>query len=71
MENIQQELPRINNLVGRIIDFESGAMDEEDIIPFFSDLIKTGTIWGLQGSYQRYAQDLIREGILDGSGNIL
>ena len=50
------------DLVGRIMDFESGQMDENQIVPFFQDLIDTGMAWQLQGSYGRAAARLIRQG---------
>ena len=50
------------DIVGKIIDYESGEMNEEEIVKFFQELIDTGTINGLQGSYQRMANNLIKAG---------
>lgn len=51
------------DLVGKIMDFESGQMDsEEAVIEFFQELVDTGLAWQLQGSYGRTAQALIESG---------
>ncbi len=49
-------------ILDRIIEFESELMEEEEVTSFFQELIDTGTINHLQGSYQRIAMDLIRSG---------
>lgn len=48
--------------VDKIIAYESGDMDEVDIINFFQEMINDGTVWQLQGSYGRMAKNLIDEG---------
>ena len=51
------------DVVGKIIDFETGAMEtKEEVIEFFQELIDTGLAWTLQGSYGRMAKTLIEEG---------
>lgn len=45
-----------------IIAFESGQASEEEIIAGFQALIDDGTIWHLQGTYQRVAHTLIESG---------
>ena len=47
-----------------IIAFEAGELDEEQTIALFQELCDTGTIFHLQGSYQRIAQQLIHEGLV-------
>jgi hypothetical protein len=37
----------------------------------FSDMVKDGTVWLLQGSYRRTAEVFIFNKILDEQGNIL
>lgn len=50
------------DVVGQIIAFESGEMDEDETIDFFQQLIDTGLAWTLQGSYGRAAAALIEAG---------
>ena len=47
-----------------IIAFENGELDEDEVIALFQELCDTGTIFHLQGSYQRIAQQLIHEGLV-------
>jgi len=49
--------------VDKIIKYESGDMDEHELIEFFQGLIDSGMAWKLQGSYGRMAMHLINEGI--------
>lgn len=58
------------NLADKIIDYESGELSDEDIVDLFSELVKFGMAWSLQGSYGRMADNLIGQGILDESGEI-
>ena len=58
-------------LVDKIIAYEGGELPEEEILELFSELIKTGTIYTLQGCYQRTAQSLIDNGYISGKGEIL
>lgn len=48
--------------VDRIIQLEEGQLGEEEIIDLFQDLIDTGQINHLQGSYQRTASTLVNAG---------
>jgi hypothetical protein len=48
-----------------IIAYESGELDDNDIIVGFQHLIDDGTVWTLQGSYGRQAQRLIDAGYCD------
>jgi hypothetical protein len=52
----------IINVVDFIIDFESGTLCNDAIIEGFQKLIDSGTVWQLQGSYGRTAQQLIDQG---------
>ena len=49
-------------LVDKIIEFESGEMEPEQIVEFFQELIDSGMAWKLQGSYGRTAMALIEAG---------
>lgn len=53
-----------DNIVGRLIAFESGALGEEQIIDLFQDLVDTGMAWELQGTYGRTALSLINSGFV-------
>jgi hypothetical protein len=52
----------VSDLVGQIIDYESGTMDQEEAVRFFQGLIDSGMAWTLQGSYGRTAKALIDAG---------
>jgi hypothetical protein len=52
----------VADLVGQIIDYECGTMDEEEAVSFFQSLIDNGMAWTLQGSYGRTAKALIDAG---------
>lgn len=47
-----------------IIAFEAGELDETEVIALFQELCDTGTIYHLQGSYQRIAQQMIQDGLI-------
>jgi hypothetical protein len=50
--------------VSQLIAYESGELAEEEVYELFQDLVATGTINHLQGSYQRHADALISEGLI-------
>ena len=54
----------VHDLAARIMDFESGQLDEEQVVDLFQDLVDTGLAWTLQGSYGRAAQRLIDDGFV-------
>ncbi len=59
------------DLVGHIIEFENGELNDEDALKLFSHLIKTGLAWTLQGCYGRAATALIDNGHISEDGEIL
>ena len=59
------------DVVGQIIDYESGQLEPAKILELFSELIKTRLVWSLQGSYGRQAQALIEGGYISEQGEIL
>ena len=50
------------DVVGFIMAFESGQLDDDAIIAGFQYLIDSGLVWSLQGSYGRTAAGLIETG---------
>lgn len=60
-----------DNLVDYIIEYESEGLEDEDMLGFFSYLIKTGQVWQLQGHYGRTAKAIIDAGYIDESGKVL
>lgn len=57
------------DVTNRIIDYECGHLDDRDTLRLFSELVKTGMAWTLQGHYGRTAQALIDDGWLEADGN--
>jgi hypothetical protein len=58
------------DLVGAIIDYESGDLNDRDSLELFCHLIKTGQCWSLQGHYGRTATQLIEGGYINCSGDL-
>lgn len=53
-----------------IISYENGELDNKGIIELFSELIKNGMAWTLQGHFGRSARNLIANGLLTEKGEI-
>ena len=49
--------------INNIIKYESGEMNQEEVIEFFQELINSGAAWTLQGHYGRTALRLIEYGL--------
>lgn len=49
--------------VDKIIAYECGDMDFDEVVDFFQEMINDGTVWTLQGAYGRMAANLIQEGL--------
>jgi hypothetical protein len=58
-------------LTSKIIAYESGEGDANDVLELFSGLIRSGLVWSLQGHYGRTATMLIEKGYLNYEGKIL
>jgi hypothetical protein len=58
------------NLIDKIIAYESGDMGDAQKVYFFSELIRNGMAWTLQGHYGRTANMLIQSGIIMRDGDI-
>lgn len=50
--------------ITKIIAFEAGELDDEQVFELFQYLVNTGIINHLQGSYGRIAQQLLEEGLI-------
>ena len=50
------------DVVGQIMAFEQGELDNEEFFALFQFLLDSGMIYSLQGSYQRMAEELILAG---------
>jgi hypothetical protein len=60
----------MENLVSKIISYESGDLSNNEIYELFQELVDTGMAWKLQGSYGRVAQGLIELGIIEPSVSV-
>lgn len=60
----------MSDLVGQIMAYESGELSNAEMLDLFSELIRTGTVWHLQGVYGRTANALIESAILTPLGEI-
>jgi hypothetical protein len=49
--------------IDKIIRYEQGEMDEQEVVTFFQDLIDSGLAWELQGHYGRTAQRFLDAGL--------
>lgn len=56
--------------ISKLIRYEGGEMEFDEMLELFSELVKSGEAWQLQGSYGRVASDLIRDGYLTANGEI-
>ena len=61
----------MSDLVGQLMAYESGELDDTETLELFSELIKSGTIAHLQGAYGRDANAMIQNGLLSPDGDIL
>jgi hypothetical protein len=50
--------------VNKIIAYENGEMDEEEMVDLFQGLVDSGMAWRLQGHYGRTAAALIDAGLV-------
>lgn len=52
-------------MLTKIMAYEQGELDARGTLELFSELLRTGMIRGLQGSYHRAAARLLDVGYLD------
>lgn len=50
------------NVAAALWDYETGALDLEQVVELFQHLVDTGLAWSLQGHYGRTAAALIEAG---------
>lgn len=55
----------MKDLTDKIIRFEDGDLDTEELVELFQYLVDTGKAWTLQGFYGRTAQALIDRGYVE------
>jgi hypothetical protein len=58
-------------MIDKILEYESGDLSFSQVVELFSELVKNGMAWTLQGHYGRTAQALIDAGYLNKKGDIL
>ena len=57
--------------INLISAYESGELENKNILKLFSKIIKNGQAWILQGHYGRTASSLIEAGYINSKGKIL
>ena len=55
----------MDDVVGKIMSFEEGELENEEVFALFQFLLDSGMIYSLQGSYQRMAEDLLLAGKIE------
>lgn len=63
--SLAKAAPAPFDVVGFIIAAETGDLSPLEYLEGIGHLIRTGTVWGLQGSWQRAAQSCVQAGFLD------
>lgn len=54
-----------SNYFQGILDYEEGVLEDDEVIALFEYLISSGIVWQLQGSYGRFANYLIEQGLVE------
>ncbi len=48
----------------KILMFEAGELEADEVVDLFQELLNTGLCWELQGSYGRTARQFIDQGMI-------
>ena len=51
-------------IAGQLMAYESGELEEPEVVALFQFLLDSGMVCHLQGSYQRMAQQLLDAGLI-------
>ena len=62
-------MPKKKQTIDYIMDYEMGNLSDLDTLKLFSELIKNGMAWTLQGHYGRTAKHLIENEYLMDNGD--
>lgn len=52
------------DVVGFIMEYEDGALTDEEVVKGFQHLVDSGVVYQLQGHYQRTARALMDMGLV-------
>tara|TARA_X000001388_G_scaffold36282_1_gene25659 strand:+ start:905 stop:1129 length:225 start_codon:yes stop_codon:yes gene_type:complete len=63
-------MPKKKDIIDYIMDYEMDQLDDFNTLKLFSELIKNGMAWTLQGHYGRTANKLIESEYLLANGDI-
>ena len=63
-------MPNKKDIIDYIMDYEMDQLDDLESLKMFSELIKNGMAWSLQGHYGRTAKHLIDNEYLLDNGDI-
>jgi hypothetical protein len=55
----------MQDIVGQIMAFEQGELENGEVYALFQFLLDSGMIYSLQGSFQRMAEDLLLAGMIE------
>lgn len=51
-------------MISKLVAYETGQLDDHEVVALFQNLLDTGIIYVLQGHYQRVAQGFLDEGLI-------